>query len=96
MIIFALREHYQECDGDMYSHWIASKFINYYVSKELANIAIETLLLDTEYLTAKVWDAKLGDGRNIISLTEETNGILCDSGYKDVIKYFITPIEVLE
>lgn len=92
MIIYELCENRQTSDADSYYHYYMSETINLYSTKDLALKAMDTLLEDLEYSGNMAWDAKLGDGRNIIEIQQGSHTLETIK----VNKYFISELTVID
>ena len=92
MKVFTLNKHSQGYDMDHWGHWLESHVKAYYLTEELALAAIVELMKVMPYKTNLVWDAKLGDVRNIFEYTDQCNG---EGPYKKVNLYFIGEIDII-
>lgn len=91
MKIFALKENYQDCDMDCWQHWVSNHILDYYSSRESAVKAMNKLIENNEVTHSFVWDAKLGDGRNISLFAVSPNA----EHFEPHHRYFIDEIDVL-
>lgn len=92
MKIFTLNKTYQDYDHEHWQHWGSSSIVNYFLTEELANSNMNSLIEQEEYESDIVWDAKLGDARNIINIAYGSS----PHTYKDHNLYFIESIDVIE
>ena len=93
MKIYAIKKNYQGYDMDCWNHWIESTIILYCLTREIAEAHIDLKLFGKPVVGGFVWDSKLGDGRNIIEITENPNG---KKPYTKCHLYYIVEIDVLE
>jgi len=92
MNIYTLNKHYQDYDSDMWGYWLGSSVQAYYLTEELAIEAMVQLIKVIPYETNLIWDAKLGDVRNIFKYSDQNNG---EGPEKQVNLYFIGEINVI-
>ena len=92
MKIYTLNKSHQGYDMDTWGHWLESSIKSYYLTEELALQAIVELVKVIPYKDNLIWDAKLGDTRNIFNYTDQLNGV---GPLKQVNLYFIEVIDVI-